>query len=581
MKNELGIKMTKLGTSYEQNSGISESLPNELLELVIDELSTKSMLSLQTTCKHMRSLVSRRLWSRVELNFVTEKRSPMVREERWNKHFTNNPIRDNSCSNNNGKQAWIVVNRNNVEEFFRDYLEGYLVPVLGSVRNMNIVESLEGYCKDPGWGVNRERGVNEDKDDYRFVMQLLDPGDFPNLELIRVCSSISGDSEKDNPNGVIQTSALDLVSKFPRVEKYLWATRPSTPYPNSLRIGAIASSTTSLSLALDVDAERNLEEQLQDNDDPNNALLGMMSLAVPLLQNLASLQLVGKERGRCIIPAVKLRNFLQHAHQLRKLALVRIEVENPQQTEWLPSTVNRLQFVAREDRRHDEPVAYPTIECNNVHSLYVNLLRGKDTVNLRSLSFTRLTNLFYVSAKRDQQHLHGDDQLLFDVSLFENNPQLARVVYNCSSTEGIRTLGESCGNSLEILSLQRRRSLSGEFLQYDVDTLSELSKKCIKLRFLELRVSSSQMMNPVRVIKEFILNSPLLKEIYVVSTGKFVCQSFVPLRANSVFDGYCNHYVGYNSRVLVYKVDIGRFREYWCKTAAPSTVITRTEQCGY
>ncbi|KAA8911258.1 hypothetical protein TRICI_003868 [Trichomonascus ciferrii] len=505
-------------------------LPNELLEDIADELSTASLLSLQSTCRQLRAVVSRRLWKRVEINFATDKRSPLVQQERWNKHFTGR-------SSDDRRQVWMVINRNHVEEFFHLYLAGGLSAVLKEVRNMNIVESLEGYGRDP-WGVVDEASSPFRNRNYHYL-RYLDPEDFPRLELIRVCSSISDE--------VSDSSLLDLLSRFPRVEKYVWATRLSCQRQKStdvLMIDAIVSSTTSLSLAFDA----------QTAQTPND---NVMKSFAPFLPSLTTLQLVGKERERCVMPAAKLKAFLEPAQRLRKLALVRIEVDNPEQVEWMPESVNRLQFVAREDRRHDEPIAYPSLDCPSVRSLYVNMLRGKDTVNLRSLTFTGLTNLFFVSSKRDPDP--G-----FDVALFENNPHLVRVVYNCSSSAGLRVLGDHCGGSLEILSLQRRRSPSGELLQYDVDDLSELSKKCTHLRFLELRASSNQMMNPVRVLKEFVSNCTTLKEVYVVSTGKFVCPTFVPLRINSVSDGYCHHYVGHSSRVFVYKVDVPAFKDYWC-----------------
>lgn len=505
---------------------IIERLTMELLAVVIEMLDTPSLLSLQQTCRALRFLCAERLWGGLELNFASDQRSPLVREERWARHFTGR-------KGDSEKQPWMVINGPDIELFLDAYKQGLLGPVLSAVRTINVVESVEGYVRNR-LAIQECSGDNPKRFSLTQLL-VLEPAHLPRLELIRVSSSL----QESGP-------CMDLLSRFPRVEKYIWSTRSSGGWCPQYEIGAIME-TTSLSLAIDQASPGNIETA--------GKALSSFSALIPQLK---SLQLAGRDMERCVLNANQVRDLLQGAQRLRQLTLARVEVHNPERIEWVPSSVFRLQIIARADRRGEDVPRPPVVDCPGVKSLYVNLASGRDSANLQSLQFHNLVSLFYVAPKRD-------NDLHYDVSLFRSNPQLKRVVYSCSTLEGLEALGRSCGSSLEVLSLQQPKTRTGEILLYDIDAMAQLAAACTKLRFLEVRVCSRKMLNPLRTLKEFISRCDSLQEVVVVSTGRFNVKDFNYMDINSVNDGFCHHYLGPTRDIFVYRVDLQGFKQRWCK----------------
>lgn len=525
-------------------------LPVEILDQILDGLRTQDQLKLQQVCKFFRLLCSERLWSSVELNLATEKRSPLIGQDRWTKHYTG---RSKDCR----RTSWMVLNKSNIQEFFDAYKHGLLDLVLPVTTTINIIENVAGYefrnrisgpverslvRIHPSKEEVRATSVESNEameDQYGLILQL-DPDHLPSLELIRVCSSIS-DSKQGG-------ASLDLLSKFPSVEKYIWATRLSGQwlFPQ-YNLGAITKKTTSLSIYVG---------QLNMTDSDSNVL----TCFSPLLPSLETLQLTAGSNGRCIITGQQIKQFLSHATNLKSLSLLRVEVFNPNRVDWLPKSATRLQLHVREDRRRDARVEEENpVNCRNIEYLYVNMCKGRDSLNLRTLKFTNLSSLFYLSPKRDA----GSN---FEVNLFRSNRALKRVVYNCSSSAGMKMLADSCGQSLEVLSFQRPMTRSLESLMYNLDEMEYLAKSCQCLRFLTLSGSSRQMINILSVLKEFIGTCPTLEEVYLVSAGRFSCKHFHLMPLTSVFDGFCHQALKPTRQFSIYKVNLVGFKRDWIKT---------------
>lgn len=494
-------------------------LPNELIYQTLDYLNTSDLLSVQSSCRHLRQLAADRLWANLEINCMVIPQTENIsnnnnnnnssNDDRWTKDFKRNKIT---------KQPWMVLNENDIDIFWTAYSLGLLNLVLPSVRTVNIVQSV-------------------DQDDVRILN--LNPIDLPRLQLLRMAA-----------NNSMNGCGLKMLDNFgsSSVEKHLWVNEYKLLKPTSRR----CKSLTSLSISLTDESE------LTNN-------LGYM------VRDLESLQLISRNKNRCVvITADFVQNLTRFAKKLQKLILTRVEINNEKHgVDWIPSQVKRIKILAQDTTRplridephindnNDTPVSIDNVGNNTVTSLYADLTKSKGSSVLTNIKFTNLSSVFIRSVYRP--NLPVEQQ--YDVKLFESNPKLKRVVYNCSSYEGLNALARNCPQ-LEILSLSRPITRMHELILYDLDLLEILAKNCKQLRILSIGVQQRNICNAIAALKLFIQYCEnTLEQIFFVSMGNFCCKGVSLYTQSFVNDGYCVQYLKTNRKNKLYTINIEAFKD--------------------